>query len=323
MIIDLASLRRLFRLHVLWLLLALMLPGVRWAHASSFSVMLLLSDEGEPYRQFEEAFRSNLAGSRDNQFSISRATVRSLSAEGGYRNADLVVAVGVRAFEFAAKSETASSVLGVLVPRQAFMQLRRNASTADGKVSAIYLDQPWSRRFMLIREALPGTKKVGVLIGPESIGEIRNLQSAARDAGMTLITERVQQAEQILPALRHILEDSEAILALPDGVVFNRNTIQSILLTSYRAQNPLIAYSPSYVAAGALTAVYSTPTQVAQQAAEQTVRFFKPGQGSLSAAQYAKYFSVSVNQQLARSMGITIAPENVLHERLMASEARE
>lgn len=293
--------------------------------AAPYSVSLVLSDDGEPYRQFEETFRANLTNAlgRDVQLSSLRANQYAATSISTPQGADLIVTVGVRATETVLKNGTQSPVLSTLVPRQSFLQLRRNSGVSEGKLSAVYLDQPWARRLALVREALPGTRKVGALLGPESQGELRSLQSAAREAGMHLLTERIQESEQILPSLRRILSESDVLLVVPDGMVYNRNTVQSILLTSYRAQNPLFAYSPSYVTAGALAAVYSSPAQLAQQSAEVATKFMKSGVASLPAAQYAKYYSVSVNQQLARSMGITLAPEPVLLERLMNDEAHE
>jgi hypothetical protein len=48
----------------------------------------------------------------------------------------------------------------------------------------------------------------------------------------------------------------------PIRVVFNSQTAGSILTAAYRRQVPLTGFSPAYVKAGALLALYSTPAQV-------------------------------------------------------------
>ena len=70
----------------------------------------------------------------------------------------------------------------------------------------------------------------------------------------------------IFPALKQVLEDAEVLLALADAQIYNSNSLQNILLTSFRARVPLVAFSPAYVRAGALMAVHVTPTQLGAQA---------------------------------------------------------
>jgi ABC-type uncharacterized transport system substrate-binding protein len=290
--------------------------------AAPDSVALVLSDDNAPYQEFANRFRATLDG-RGIRVSVLGAS--SLAANGGAALAgvDLLVPVGVRATEATLKANNTAPVLATLLPRTAYAQLKKQSGTRERAFSAIYLDQPLSRRFALIDVALPERKKVGVLLGPDSAGELRALHTAARDHGHTLAVERITDADELLPALKRVLMDSDVLLALPDSTVFSRQTAQSILLTSYRAQNPLIAYSQSYVSAGALAAVHSTPVQIAQQAAELVLKMFKSSGVTLPAPQYPKYFSVSVNSQVARSMGIAIEDENTLRDRLIAGEVRE
>jgi ABC-type uncharacterized transport system substrate-binding protein len=293
------------------------------AQAAPDAVALVLSEEAGPYQEFAHRFRATLEAAGGMRVSVLPAA--RLAPNGGALGADVdvVIPVGVRAAETALQAGGTQPVLAALIPRTAYAQLKREASARDRALSAIYLDQPLARRFALVAEALPGRKKVGVVLGPESAPDLKALQTAARDKNLTLLAERIGAAEELLPALRRLLMDSEVLLAVPDPMVFSRETAQSILLTSYRAQNPLIAYSQSYVSAGALAAVYSTPAQIGQQAAELVLKLAKSSPVSLPAPQYPKYFSVSVNEQVARSMGIAMPDENALRERLMATEARE
>jgi putative tryptophan/tyrosine transport system substrate-binding protein len=101
---------------------------------------------------------------------------------------------------------------------------------------------------------------------------------------------------------------------VPDAAIYNRNNIANILLTSYRAQVPLFGFSPSYVKAGALAAVYSQPAQIAQQVAEIIQNL--PANGPLPAPQSPRYFSVSVNSQVKLSLELTMDSEAQLLQKL-------
>lgn len=293
--------------------------------AAPDSVALVLSDDSAPYHEFAGRFRATVEASGGGGPRVSVYSVAKLEQSGGasLADTDLLIPVGMRATEAVLQARAGWPVLAVLIPRPGYKHLKKELAARDQPFSAIYLDQPLSRRFALLREALPGRKRVGVVLGPDSSGELRALQTAAREIGMTLQAEHIREADELLPALKRVLMDSDVLLALPDPLVFSRQTAQSVLLTSYRAQKPLIAYSQSYVNAGALAAVHSTPAQIAQQAAELVLKLAKSSGVALPAPQHPKYFSVSVNTQVARSMGIAIADENTLRERLLAAEGRE
>ncbi|MEK9804380.1 MAG: ABC transporter substrate binding protein, partial [Curvibacter sp.] len=127
----------------------------------------------------------------------------------------------------------------------------------------------------------------------------------------------VRAEEPIFAGLRKILEESDVLLALADPQIYNSNSIQNILLTSFRAQVPMLAFSPSYVRAGALMAVHSTPRQIGQQAGV-LVRGVLQGQ-PLGPPQFPLQFEVSVNEHVARSLGLRLEAGS-LAERLRRLE---
>lgn len=303
-------------------MLALLLCGVMDVAYSYTSVLLVLSENGGAYREAAETMRAYLTGQGD--FSDVRTIhVGELAAaRANLAEQAVIVAIGTYAMEQAALDSRAP-VLNILVPRQNYEATRLRAKLDARQFSAVYLDQPLSRQLRLIKTALPNRDTVGVLLGPFTNDRLKLLQQLVREQKMTVKAESVSAEDEIVPALKRLLPNAEVLLALPDPLVFNKNTAQSLLLTSYRAQVPLIAYSKSYVGAGALAAVYSTPTQIGQHAAELIGRQGSTKPSSLPAAQYPKYFSVSVNYQVARSLGLAIEDEATLLERIKASSERE
>lgn len=284
-------------------------------------MLVLLSENAASYREAEERMRGYL---RAQGSSIELRTVPAEEfgeARSALPDCDILLAVGTRAMEAAAKAN--KPVLNILVPQQNY-ELLRSVSQRDASMfSAIYLDQPLSRHLRLIKQILPNRRSIGVVLGPATLDRIKPLQQAAREQQLTLDIEQIASQEEIIPALTRLQANDRVLLALPDPLVFNKNTAQSILLTSYRAQTPLIAYSNAYVKAGALAAVYSTPAQIGQQAAETLLRAFQTKNFLLPAPQHPKYFSVSVNYPVGRSMGFVLQDEAILLERIKAGAERE
>lgn len=232
---------------------------------------------------------------------------------------DLIVAVGAGAMQALAQRNSNQSVLNLLVPRAAFEKLvKQGGRAADPRhFSAIFLDQPWNRQFSLVRLAVPDRPRVGILLGPESAEMANSLRASAKNAGLTAVIEKASDENDLMPALKRLLDSCDVLLAIPDPLIFNRNTIQSILLTAYRRQIPLFGFSPSYVKAGALAAVFSVPAQIARQAAETIQRL--PTDGHVPPPQFPRHFSVGLNPQVARSLSITTDDEPTLLNKLNLS----
>jgi len=312
-----------FRCYLIGLCLALgmLLAG----NAMAVSVVIVLSEDSAPYQEVTEQIRAGFAN--QGQEAPTLRVIQALSLRVGdsvFEAVDLVVPVGVRAIEVVARLKLRTPIFSVLAPKFAIDQIAKDYPALDPRAfSVLYLDQPAVRRMALIRHALPGRKRVGVLLGPESSDAVRALQAAAREQGLQLETERVASADELLPALKRVLAQSDTLLVLPDAQITNKNTAQSILLTSYRAQDPVVAYSKSYVSAGALVAVYSTPAQIGQQAAELLVQLVQAKTLMLPPPQYPKYFTVSVNYQVARSLGLTIEDEATLLQRIKVGTERD
>jgi ABC-type uncharacterized transport system substrate-binding protein len=169
----------------------------------------------------------------------------------------------------------------------------------------------------LLRYAFPNLRRVGVILGPDSQQYQLSLERAAQDQGLQINTYKVDGETTLYPALQRLLDESDLLLAVPDAAVYNGGSIQNVLLAAYRQKVPLMAYSPAYVRAGALLALYSTPTQIGTQTAKM-VRVVLNG-ASLPAVQAPTDFVVSVNANVARSLGFRLS-DDALRIQLLSRE---
>jgi ABC-type uncharacterized transport system substrate-binding protein len=144
------------------------------------------------------------------------------------------------------------------------------------------------------------------------------LNALVRAKGMQLVESEVGPQEPLFPGLKRVLEQADLLLALPDAQVYSSGSIQNILLASFRARVPMLAYSPAYVRAGALLALYVTPAQIGVQAASLALAVLQ-GKTLPERAVYSNDFQVSVNEHVARSLGLALDAE-ALQQSLLRSE---
>lgn len=298
-----------FGLTVLWACL-MWLPSIHPASAAHLAVVL--GDDSAPYQEVYDAIRA----STDGAHTISRTYAETVTEAA--LNARLIVTVGVRAAESVANVGGKSPVLAVLIPKGWYLKTGRPLLTGNVRraVSALYLDQPYARQASLIHWAFPDAKRVGVLVSAEQAQVHEEIGAALRSRGLTLISEVLDPQQKLIEPLERLFSQSDLMLGVPDAEVFNRTTVQSVLLTSYRYHDPVVGYSRSLTRAGALVSLYSTPTQIGRQVGELVLKQFESAYSPLPSPAYPRYFSVSVNQQVARSLGFRMLTEAELERRL-------
>lgn len=293
--------------------LCLMTYGSAWA-AGTVSVWVVLSDAGGAHAEAAEALRRGAEQAHPGR--IAWRVAHWSQFNDAKPEPHWVVAVGSTAQrgmqDLFAGDATPPPLLAILVPRPAFERIADPARLQAGSLSAVFLDQPPARQLDLIRLALPAARNVGILVGGESKGHFVALDKAAKERGMQLETSQVG-AEGLFPALQRVLAGAEVLLALPDPAVFNSQTAANILMAAYRRHVPLIGFSPAYVKAGALLALYSTPLQVGARGGEVLVQGM--AERLLPSPQWPREFAVAVNQDVARSLGLVL-DESRLSEQL-------
>lgn len=312
---------RCFRFALAWLALA----TCGAAPAAGQGPLIVLSRDQPEYAEVAAGIQQSLAKqgtpARDSTIVTAADLERRLAEGREIRWPDLIVTVGTQAARLTARLNPPAPVLHTLLPRQAFDEMakeyRLNASGAGRRHSAIFLDQPLSRQLDLMQAALPELRRVAVLLGPATAQLESELASAARQRNLTVSPKRLADAGGLIPALEDLLEGSDALLALPDPLVYQSRTIHYLLITTYRQKVPVVGFSKALVEAGALLGVYSTPAQIGRQAGEIAQQALSHPGRALPPPRHPKYFTIAVNRRVAASLGIPIEDEQTLLDRLL------
>ncbi len=300
------------------IVLFLALPGL--AVADEPVIWAALADRAGVYVDAAAVFSSELAQDAQHP-DVQTAPWQELTVQ-NRRAPQMIVTFGAAAFRGVVermKREPALApvpVFAVLLPQASYEAL---APRAPYVTSAAYLDQPVDRYLELLHLAMPERRRVGVLFGPDSIALKAALGKAAAARGMVLVQSPIVTDQgDLYPALRSVLDEADVLLALPDSRVFNAASLHNILITAYRQRMPMVAFSESYVKAGAALALYTSPAQAASQAVA-AVRGFLSGRG-LPPPRASSGFSVATNAEVTRSLGISLHDAERLSSTLRRKE---
>jgi ABC-type uncharacterized transport system substrate-binding protein len=310
--------QRLLRRFRVWLIAAM---ACLLSPAHAYLVCVVSSERAPAYQEAADSLTQELVRS-----GIARQDIQALSLaeylDGSVVGQDtrLIVSLGADALRQVLARNARQAVIAALIPRISFERLLADSHRKNpANVAALYLDQPFGRQLDLLHMALPSVRRVGVLWGPESVAQQPLLATALQARGLESTERVLAEGGSLITALRAVLNNTEALLAVADSAVYNPSTIANILLTSYRDKTPVMAFSPGYVKAGALLSVHSTAAQAGVQVASMALHYLQTN--TLPASQYPLDFSISVNEYVAHSLGLSLQAKT-LNERLHRLEKK-
>ncbi len=273
--------------------------------ASGYEVALVMSQRSGSAQAFADAFTDAAVA---NGYRVTDAgEAGGVLDEAVLARADLVVANGEAALAAVLRGPPRPT-LGVMLARARFEALR--ARHPQAALSAFTLDQPAARQLRLLRAVLPNSQNVGVLFGDPQT-DLKPLQDVAAASGLELAAASVNSEAELIVRLETVLRRTDAFVAIPDALLSRPASARAILLTSYRYQKPVFAFSRAYVDAGALAAVFTTPQQVASDVVNW-LNGLPPGRLTLPPPRAPESFEIAVNRQVARALGILLPPDEEL-----------
>jgi ABC-type uncharacterized transport system substrate-binding protein len=298
-------------------------PAITYAE-KTYNIILVSSNNSTPYSTTARNIKTTLSINNTQSiltrtFSIDEFYSQNRSLR---EKTDLFVPLGQRALKEVLKYSGDIPVLASLISKYDFDRVIRNSRHPDNNnLGAIYIDQPLDRHLLFSKLVLPNVNRFSFIVNNDNEYTIDKLNLLDQDKYRIDI---LNPGDNVISTLSHILIDADAIIAVPDPIIFNLRTTRNILLSAYRKRVPIIGFSESYVKAGALAAIYSTPEFIGKQTGEVISQLIKQNLSQNKALPlprvHAKYFSISVNKRVSRSLGLPVIDEDSLEKDLLQIE---
>ena len=268
------------------------------------------------------AFRKGLAegGYQDGQ----NVALEFAWAEGQYsRFAELaaqlvrhrvaVIAVpgsGVGALAAKAATTTIPIVFGATgdpVKEGLVASLSRPGGNATGVNS--FVSELVAKRMQLLRELVPGMKRVAVLVNPT---DAENYQSTLREveaaAGeLQILVHEVATVQQIDTAFANMASEKPGALFTAPGSFFNTRRVQLAVLAARHAL-PAICATRAYPEAGALMSYGTDVLDAFRQVGVYTARILKGVKPAELPVLQSTKFELVINLSTARALGLAVPP---------------
>lgn len=286
------------------------------------NILLLLSSGASYYQETARSLQTTASELGLPASSFDVVTIDEAGhAESFTRPYELIVAIGTSAAYEALKQDKGTPLLNIFTPKSAFDAIDLSAGNKDHRqVSAVYLDQPLSRLITLSCLLKPEAKKFGTIFGPISQEVQSEIQALTDKKGIILIHNFLGKDDNPVAVLKPVVSESDLFIAIPDHAILNRAIAKWILYLSFQQKVPVIGFSKAYTNAGALASVYSSPEDVGKHAGELIYSWLANSDEDIWQPQYPRYYTLSTNPAVARSLGITLPSESELYEKFQQQE---
>lgn len=214
-----------------------------------------------------------------------------------------IITIGPGAFSRVRQANRDAPILALLVEQDFLEGFARRSS---GRISGIYHGVPLIRQALIGKAILPQAIRIALIATTSTAELYETLIDQLPEHNLEARLFVVDDDKQLIPTLIRALSYGDFLLAAPDNAIYNPRTIKHILLTAYRRNRIVIGPSQAYVKAGALASGYAPFPVMAEMAAEYLQAFFV--NGMFPEPGYPAIFRVKINQQVARSLNIPLAP---------------
>lgn len=188
--------------------------------------------------------------------------------------------------------------------------------------SDLITEQPACKNLQLIQALNPRWTTIGVLASINTLDTTAKLTICAIKYNLNLQVYAITDESDLLTTLETAVENNQVLLAIVDPLIYNSKTVKNILLTSYRHRKPVIGYSDSFVQAGAIAAVYTSPESAGDDAVNILSDFFANNWQFKQQIHRPSDFEVNTNSRVAGSLDIALPDQKTIVKRIRNMEDR-
>lgn len=168
------------------------------------------------------------------------------------------------------------------------------------------LDLHASTQLGFIRQHFPQLKRVGILYSPGRNMEVVAELKALKAKGELITLVEVSSIDKLDAALQTLAAGADCLLMLSDPTIYSAQTAPQLILQTLQRGLPIIAASPAYVKAGAMTAIYSDAEESGCTAAGVVDRVLDGEKPSSIPFSWPTKYSSAVNLIVAGRLKVSV-----------------
>ncbi len=272
-------------------------------------IAALKSADVDVYNEVLEGFKSRFPGSAVSEYDMEgdlQKGKKFLTRLKSGSKPDLILAIGIWALQVVVEEIRDIPVVFAMVlnPTTVIGQEARNITGASMNV-------PIEQQIALLKKISPHVRRIGVIYDPSKTGFlVKQAERIARDQGVRLVTKAIASSKDSFAALDAMQGEIDALWILPDLTVLAPESVQYMLLFSFRNRIPLLGLSENQARMGALLGLsFESGRDIGSQAAELANEILSGKSAGELPITTARRVRLTVNLKTAGKIGLQIPNE--------------
>lgn len=225
---------------------------------------------------------------------------------------DVIVAIATPSAQAVVAATRTIPVVYSAVTDPVAAKLVKTWDASGSNVTGVSDLSPLARHLELMKQLVPGAKRVGVIYSPgevNSVAIVDGLKKEAAAAGVTIVEAAAARTVDVPTAAQSLIGKADVIYAPTDNNVMS--AFEGIVRVAQQAKLPVIAADTGAVKRGAVAALGLNYYDLGRQTGRLVVRVLKGEAPGSIASQTSETFELFVNPEAAKKQGVTI-PESLL-----------
>jgi putative ABC transport system substrate-binding protein len=229
---------------------------------------------------------------------------------------DAIVAYGTPAARAAKDATRAIPIVFAVVSDPIAAGLVTSLTRHEGNVTGVTPNNPElsAKRVSLLKEAVPGAARIGVLANPGFVATPRMVaetKSGAQSLGVELQIVQVREAGELAAAFTTLKRaNASGVIVLADPMfIGQRQTIADLAQTN---RIPAIYHLRDFVRAGGLVSYGAEYEEMFRQSAVMVDKILKGARPSELPVEQPWRYDLAINLKTAKALGLTIPPSLLL-----------
>ncbi|MBI3780311.1 MAG: ABC transporter substrate-binding protein [candidate division NC10 bacterium] len=272
-------------------------------------IVALKSADVDVYNEVLEGFKSvsqrSIISEYDMEGDLQRGKQFLARLKSGPKP-DLILAIGIWALQVVVEEIRDIPVVFAMVlnPTTVIGQEAHNITGAS-------MNAPIDQQIALLKKISPHVRRIGVIYDPSKTGFlVRQAERIARDQGVRLVTKAITSSKDSLAALDGMQGEIDALWILPDLTVLAPESVQYMLLFSFRNKIPLLGLSENQARMGALLGLsFESGRDIGIQAGELANEILAGRSVEDIPFTTARKVRLTVNLKTAAKLGLQIPKE--------------
>src|SRR5574337_1632699 len=272
-------------------------------------IIALKSADVDVYNEALEGFKSAAQGSTIIEYDMEgdlQKGKKVLTRLKSDPRPDLILAIGIWALQIVVEEIQDIPVVFAMVlnPTTVIGPEARNITGASMNV-------PIGQQLALLKKVSPQIRRIGVIYDPSKTGFlVRQAERLTKDLGLRLVTKAITSPKDSFAALDAIQDEIDALWILPDLTVLTSESVQYMLLFSFRHKIPVLGLSENQVRMGALLGLsFESGWDIGSQAAELASGILSGRSVGEIPFTTARKVRLTVNLKSAGKLGVHIPKE--------------